>query len=692
MLVSKYVKMFLSIAFCTFVFGVLGAPTYSAYASVASGQESEQETGSQNPDQDTTDVSQDDQAMANEVMPQEPVLKMPMEARQKLETFVNGLVSSTMDSDHINGLTLSVVKDGEVVLVKGFGEANANTGEAVSGDDTLFRIGSISKLFTYLSIMQMAEEGKFDLNTPINNLLPTALKVDNNGFEEPILVWHLLSHTAGFEETALGHLFVDQAGDILPMTEYLQKYAPKRVRLPGVLASYSNYSVALAGAIVVQQSGLSFNDYVDRNIFQPLGMTESTFRELVAGSNGMPAQLRQNLSQGFRYENGDYSPQPFEFISQISPAGGMSSSAADMARFMLATLNYGALDGQRILTEQTSRQMRDITFSNGGDSLPGIAHGYMTRNYGPYQAFGHGGATLTFFSFMMMIDETDTGVFVSTNTNTGRAASMRVVDKIIEYLHPELANASSNNNQVMRGEIDRYLGNYMTTRRGYSSIEKFLLGFDSYITVARGNNDTLVTYAGGQATKWQQVEPLVFQKLDADDRLVFKADEDGSIISLSYGLGITVAEKVGFWQGRTGLIVTVLLTLITAMMTIIRNWTRKKPHYRETIAEAFAARLNHVLSFVWIAWIIVFAVAVVNLSSDVNVAMFDYPTKFLMISVWLGNGAVVLTLVSVLALWSVWNEGRWPFARRIMHSVVSFVFLTMSILAFTWKLVGIAVI
>lgn len=692
MLVSKYIKVFLALSLFTVFSGGEISPSHAFMMM----QEEEQQSGSQasenvtSPDDQATQADTENPEAQTEA--QVPELKMPMADRQRLETFVDGLVSSTMDSDHINGLTLSVVNDGEVVLVKGYGEANATTGQAVSGDDSLFRIGSISKLFTYLSIMQMVEEGKFDLNTPVNNLLPNALKIDNNGYEEPVLVWHLLSHTAGFEDTALGHLFVDQAGDIMPMTDYLQKYAPKRVRLPGVLASYSNYSVALAGAIVVQQSGMSFNDYVEQNIFQPLGMDESTFRELVPGSAGMSPAMRQNLSQGFRFEKGDYSPQPFEFISQIGPAGGMSASAEDMARFMMATLNYGELDGQRILTEQTARQMRAITFSNGGDSLPGIAHGFMTRDYGPYTAFGHGGATLTFFSFMMMIDETDTGIFVSTNTNTGRAASMRVVDKIMTYLHPEMNAGDGGSSQVMRGEIDRYLGNYMSTRRGYSTIEKFLLGFDSYVTVARGDNDTLVTYVGNQATKWQQVEPLVFQKLDADDRLVFKADEDGSIISLSYGLGITVAEKVGFWQGRSGLTSTVLITLITALLTIIRNWTRSKPHYRETIAEAFAARLNHVLSFVWIAWIIVFAIAVMNLSSDVTVAMFDYPTKFIMISVWLGNGAVVLTLVSVLALWSVWNEGRWPFSRRIMHTVVSFVFLTMSILAFTWKLVGFGVV
>lgn len=608
----------------------------------------------------------------------------------KLESYVDGLVKGVMDTNHVAGVTLSVVRDGRIILKKGYGFTGDDRG-VVDPDNSLFRIGSISKLFTYLSIMQLVEEGKLSLNTEVNSVLPSDLQLQQDGFEEPILIWHLLTHSAGYEDSALGHLFVNNVKDLTNLKAYLQSHQPKRIRRPGVIASYSNFSVAVAGMVVQNLSGKPFLDYVDDNILKPLAMHKTTFREVTGRIDQADRALADLMSTGYRYTAGGYERANPEYISDIAPAGSAYSTAADMARYMMATLNMGAWDGQRVLSEELSKQMRMMTFSNGGEALPGLAHGYMTRDYGPYRAFGHGGATSTFFSFMMMIDETKTGVFVSTNTNTGRSTSVELVDSILSYIHADAIAGQQKSGDIVRGDNERYFGTYLTTRRGYSNLEKFLLGVDGFTAVSEGPDGTLLTTTSQGTHRWRQKAPLVFQDVQSDERLVFKEDEDGNIISLSSGMGITAAEKVMFWDSMSNFQTIAIFALLIALLTLYRNINREKPHYRETVAESFSARMMSFVCFIWLAWAVVFVFAIMQLMSDPNV-VFNYPTKPLVISVWIADIAVVLTAVSFLSLWSVWREGRWPTGRRVSHTFVSLVLVLLSLMVINWRLAGIDVI
>ena len=198
----------------------------------------------------------------------------------------------------------------------------------VKPDATLFRPGSISKLFTWTAVMQLSEQGKLDLDRDVNEYLDFKIP---EAFGKPITLKNILTHTPGFEEQ-IKDLF---GGEKSPnLGEYVRDHIPNRIYPPGTVPAYSNYGTALAGYIVERVSGQTFEDYVSEHIFKPLGMNSSSFAQ------PLPADLAPNMSNG--YLLGSDKPKPFEVVGPY-PAGSLSSTAADMSKFMLAHLQLGKL-------------------------------------------------------------------------------------------------------------------------------------------------------------------------------------------------------------------------------------------------------------------------------------------------------------------------------------------------------------
>ena len=155
-----------------------------------------------------------------------------------------------MDEVHVAGGAVSIVQNGRIVLSKGYGFAAFDPVRRVDPDTTLFRIGSITKTFTWIAVMRAVEAGKIDLDAPVNTYLPAQLRVPDEGFEQPIRMRDLMAHAAGFEDRAAGILFGFDPERVPSLEEFLRDYRPRRVREPGALTSYSNYGTALAGAVV----------------------------------------------------------------------------------------------------------------------------------------------------------------------------------------------------------------------------------------------------------------------------------------------------------------------------------------------------------------------------------------------------------------------------------------------------------
>src|SRR2546425_9514377 len=197
----------------------------------------------------------------------------PALTKSDFETFLDALIPSQLQNRDIAGAVVSVVKDGQVLFAKGYGYADVEAKRPVLPDQTLFRPGSISKLFTATAVMQLVEQGKLDLDRDVNDYLDFPIP---KTYEEPITLRQLLTHTSGFEET-LKNLFVAHESDMKPLRTYLVNQMPARIFPPGKVPSYSNYGFTLAGYIVERVSGERFERYLENHILKPLRMTNSTF-------------------------------------------------------------------------------------------------------------------------------------------------------------------------------------------------------------------------------------------------------------------------------------------------------------------------------------------------------------------------------------------------------------------------------
>ena len=326
----------------------------------------------------------------------------PELTKADFETFLDALIPSQLQNRNIAGAVVSVVKDGNVLFQKGYGYADVEAKTPVLPDQTLFRPGSISKLFTATAVMQLVEQGKLDLDRDVNDYLDFPIP---KTYPEPITLRQLLTHTGGFEET-LKNLFVAHESDMKSLRTYLVNQMPARIFPPGKVPSYSNYGFTLAGYIVERVSGEKFEQYVANHILQPLRMTSSTFDQ------PPPPQLAPQISKA--YVSASKKPRDFEFV-QAAPAGALSTTAADMTRFMLVFLQNGSVDGVSILKPESVRQMetRQLEFD---PMICGVGITFMEYWMNPVRAIGHGGDTVYFHSDMVLVPDAHVGYFISYNS------------------------------------------------------------------------------------------------------------------------------------------------------------------------------------------------------------------------------------------------------------------------------------
>src|SRR5262249_33022226 len=239
-----------------------------------------------------------------------------------LEAFFDGAVAVQRESKHVAGAVVAVVVGDKVVFTKGYGYADVEARHPADPEKTPFRIGSISKLFTWTAVMQLVEEGKVDLDADVNTYLKD-VKIPSD-FDKPVTLKNLLTHTPGFDDVVLG-LFAKNAEEMRPLADVLREQMPTRVRPPGVLASYSNHGTAIAGYVVACVSGKSWEDYVEQRILKPLGMEHALVRQPAE------ADLPADMSKGYKWESGEFKAKGFEYIP-AAPAGSISMTAADTGK------------------------------------------------------------------------------------------------------------------------------------------------------------------------------------------------------------------------------------------------------------------------------------------------------------------------------------------------------------------------
>jgi CubicO group peptidase (beta-lactamase class C family) len=596
----------------------------------------------------------------------------------ELGAFFNKIVPVQLDTYRIPGATVSVVKDGVLLFAKGYGSADVANRIPVQADRTLFHIGSITKLFTWTAVMQLVEQGKLDLHADVNLYLED-FQIPAT-YPEPITLHHLLTHTPGFDDQ-LSNIFSFGPASLVSLDVYLEREMPTRVYRPGDIIAYSNYGAGLAGYIVEQVSGEPYEGYIENHILEPLGMAHSSPRQPVPPAlaadeaNGYSTMMREAL------ETQEYLPN--------APAGGISATAIDMAKFMLAHLQNGAYDGSRILQERTVQEMHRQHYTSD-PRLSGFAYGFMEWDRNGQHILWHSGGTAVFFSMLMLLPEDNLGVFYSFNGTGGSTARVKLRQAFLDHYFPaQIAELHPLPDHTQR--VSRYTGLYRESRFGFSTADKLFYAF-SWVVEGSANPDGTLHY---RDEDWIEVEPLVFRQVDGQGWLIFEQDARGNVIRAYQDIDPHEAQIRMAWSEDPMLLMAVGgLCLILFLSTLI-GWPvaalvdRRQGRTRATAREARMARrlmaaisALHLLSPLWMggtAAIIAVRNPLALMGSSQTI--LTVPLAFSFIAVILTAGAVVFTFLA-------WKNRFWGTLGRVHYTLVTLGALSFAGWLYYWNLLG----
>lgn len=595
-----------------------------------------------------------------------------------LESFFDGAMQVGMDEHQVTGAVVAIVKDGRVLFAKGYGKSDLGRNTPIDPATSLFRIGSTTKTLTWTAVMQLVEQGKLDLDKDVNQYLKGVRLPET--YSKPVTLRQIMTHTAGFEEGFLGYLIQKDPNKQLPIAQTMRDHMPQRVRPPGEMSAYSNYGAALAGLIVEQVSGMPFNDYVERNIFEPLQMRFATVQEPV------PARLAPYVTTGYKLENGGHVGQPYEIVGGFRPAGSGAVSALDMTHFMLAHLQGGRYGDGRILEPQTVELMHATAFAPD-PRFPGMALGFYHQDIDGIDAVGHGGDTLYDHTDLLLLPKQNVGLFLSFITQDSRIREKIEVAFFERYFPPSDAHASRLPDAQARALAEKYSGSYQWTRRNHSDIEKVLNLFSTLKIGALENGNLVLSGLGPDALQLEPIASDLYREvLHGRLKVSFRLDSSGHATHMFFSmLPFMPTERVPLYEQGA-----LWFTLLGAAVLVFLG-TLASAYYRWREIRAMPAVERHA---VWIGcgvagWAIATLAViggVVAITGPDNLferipASLTVALLMPLIFVGLSAGLIAVTL-------NVWRGRYWSTGRRVGYSLTALAAVIFCLYFWQWNLLG----
>ncbi len=597
-----------------------------------------------------------------------------------LEAFLDGMMPAQLEREDVAGAVIAVVKDGQVIFAKGYGYSDLSKRTPVTPDATLFRPGSISKLFTWTSVMQLVEQGKLDLDRDVSDYLDFKIPP---AFGKPITLRNIMTHTPGLEEIARD-LFVADAQHMHTLEQYIKHHTPERIFPPGTIPAYSNYATAMAGYIVQRVSGKPFEKYVAANIFTPLEMKRTTFVQPLA------EDMKPMMSLG--YARASAAAKPFEFVEAF-PAGSVSTTARDMCNFIIAHLQNGQFGNSQILRPETAKLMHSRIFGTD-DRLNGMAHGFYEESANGHRIIGHGGDTALFHSDLHLILDSNVGFFVSYNSAGKGEVSPRTIlfekflDRYFPYMQPPAAKIEN-----AKADAQAVSGVYQTSRRFETSFLKLtsLLGqFKVFM-----NSDGTISIdplkgPNGELRKFEEIGPLLYREVYGHDHVGFRRDSNGEM-QFQLDWPIFIFQKVSFRENKYlnhtilgfGLGVVGLTVLLWPFAAMARK------HYAKPLTlNPSERRLRLVVRFVCILFVVFFVGWLVALSRADDPGAVNGLVTWVIVFGIIGVLCSLGTLLVCLNAFQSWSaSGRWIWT-KLHDTALALACVGLVWFAITWKLMN----
>jgi CubicO group peptidase (beta-lactamase class C family) len=623
------------------------------------------------------DVSSESPGAIQPAVDAPPLVQGPSDPAE-VEAFLDTVIPAAMARYSVPGATVAVVKDGRLVIAKGYGYNDLVNRTPIDADATLFRIGSISKLFTWTTVMQLVEEGKIDLDADVNTYLKD-FKVPDTYPGKPVTMRHMMTHTAGFEDTSL-RMTADDIGNVISIRQYCAENMPARVNPPGKVSLYSNYATTLAAVVVEDVTGMSFEQYLQSRIFTPLGMDQTNIRE------DLPPEFAARLTKGYSFSHSE-NVATDDYILNVGPAGSISSTAPDMAKFMIAHLQRGTYGNATILAPETADLMHSWAFSVD-PRVAGMCLGFYEQYYNGQRVIVHGGDTDTFHSLLLLFQEEQAGFFVSGNSAGGRGLRDALFAAYMDHYYPGEPGALPQPDPSAQARLQLYAGTYQMNRHNYERFERYL-GLPSTIEITATPGGTLRMVSSDGMFEYIEVEPGVFAQADGSrpvkGDVIFHTAPDGSVEFYTFtNYPVLVYSRLP-WYGtpsfhdnlKTAAGILLGTVILWPLLFLFRR-THKIPEQpgkkMETTARwiaGIAALILIAFAFILLPWV----------TDDMGMMITYMKTQVipgeLTAVLTLPVIAAILTLATVAFAILAWKEKYWTFPHRVHYTIIAIALIAM---------------
>jgi CubicO group peptidase (beta-lactamase class C family) len=543
--------------------------------------------------------------------PSGPELSSPL-TRADLEAWLDGLVPYALQQADIAGAVIIVVKDGQILLKKGYGYADVAKRIPMDPVSTVVGVGSVSKLFVWTAVMQLAERGKLDIDRDINAYLDFRVPPRSG---KPITLRNLMTHSAGFAERDFRQ--VPKGTTPRGLEAYLNGTpVPDRIYEPSTVPAYSNYGAMLGGYIVQRVSGEPFADYIERHILGPLNMQHSTFRR------PLPADLNGHLSQNYRVASEEpNAPENEEPAGD--PSGHLTTTADDISRFMLAHLQQGRYQNVEILYPSTAAVMHALAFKPP-PIVNGMTLGFFRMDRNGHQITCHPGDIAGFHADLELLPDDGVGLFLGLNSDgmdlgpltTSNSLRFSLAQAFMDryfapgkMVEPPTTPTAKPHAQLAAGEY------WVSQRAGPNFMQAFSL-FAEYFSLniaIRANDDGTITTPGflsfrtGRPQTWREIGPFTWREVGGDSELDMLV-EAGQVKAFAKSDVLAAFDFQRVSPLRSArfnipvLICAVTILLISALKLPVTFFVRRRYGIEPTPQERLASRLTSIAATIAVVY------------------------------------------------------------------------------------------
>lgn len=485
---------------------------------------------------------------------------------QALNSYLDKITKENFQKYKLPSLCMVVVKDGKVIYENALGYADVKNKIKADVNSSAYRIGSTSKLFTETAIMQLYEQGKINLKEDANKYLGD-IKIQNK-FAKKVTVENLLTHTSGIDEATNPYTAAKTEKDMISLTDFLKKHQPVVTTEPGKVCLYSNIGIDLLGHIIENVSGMKYEDYIQKNIFNILGMQNS---KASLPLNNMTKNYDSLAKPGYVYYND-------------VPAGGINSTPRDIAKFMIAHLQNGSYENNKILNENTAKLMHEHHFSND-KNLCGIGYGFWEKNFNGKRILSHEGAlSVGYFDDMLLDTEENLGVYIVSNNLTSAAPAINDIENAFfskYYLSSKSKKYSGS--KISDKEASKYVGTY---RLYEDNAKGNVLKFINLLYSADENEDVQIEYnekensliykgishmKKKENTKLIKISGNLFRKANNNELVAFREENNKIKYVFLNNTPYNSFERVDFKDNYKLSLTILIVAMLFFMFQIVKN-------------------------------------------------------------------------------------------------------------------------